>query len=73
MQTAINYTTLICELQERLGLTQAELAKKVGTTCLSVSRWKNGHHKPSPMAIALLKQIVIDLGDRGQDLYQKYF
>jgi hypothetical protein len=33
----------------------------------------NAHHQPSPMAIAQLKQIVTDLGDRGKDLYQEYF
>ncbi|WP_190316106.1 helix-turn-helix domain-containing protein [Pseudanabaena sp. UWO310] len=66
------YAYLIEELQERLNLNQIQLAQRVGTTPLSLSRWKNGHHTPSPMAIALLKQAVLDLGDRGRDL-QKYF
>ena len=69
---AINYANLIGELQARLDLTQVQLAKRIGTTTLSLSRWRNGHHKPSPMAIALLKQAVLDLGDRGKDL-QEYF
>jgi len=74
MQTQVrNYGTLISELQERLGLTQTELAHKIGVKYLAVNRWKNGHHQPSPMAIAQLKQIVIDLGDRGKDLHQAYF
>jgi transcriptional regulator with XRE-family HTH domain len=68
-----NYATLISELQQRLGLNQAEIAQKIGTTCLSISRWKNGHHQPSPMAIALLRQAVLDLGDRGKDLLKEYF
>ncbi len=67
-----NYANLIRELQDRLNLNQMQLAKRVGTTNLSLSRWKNGHHTPSPMAIALLKKAVDDLGDRGKDL-QKYF
>jgi transcriptional regulator with XRE-family HTH domain len=49
-----------------------QLAQKVGTTPLSLSRWKHGHTNPSPMAIALLKKAVDDLGDRGKDL-QQYF
>ncbi|MFM7886733.1 MAG: helix-turn-helix domain-containing protein [Pseudanabaena sp.] len=67
-----SYSNLISELQSRLNLTQSELAQKVGISYPSLSRWRNGHHQPSPMAIALLKQAVLDLGDRGTDL-QKYF
>lgn len=60
----INYGNLVFELQQRLDVTQAELAQRIGSTCLSISRWKNGHHRPSPMAIALLRQTVLNLGDR---------
>ena len=67
-----NYTNLIDEIQSRLNLTQTELAQKVGISYPSLSRWRNGHHQPSPMGIALLKQAVVDLGDRGKDLHQ-YF
>jgi len=69
---ANKYADLINQLQVRLDVNQAKLAKKIGTTKLSLSRWKNGHHKPSPMAVNLLKQAVLDLGDRGKDL-QQYF
>jgi DNA-binding transcriptional regulator YiaG len=55
-----------------LNLNQAELAQKLGISYPSLSRWRNGHHQPSPMAIALLKQAVVDLGDQGKDLHQ-YF
>jgi len=67
-----SYTYLIDELRSRLNLNQAELALKLGISYPSLSRWRNGHHQPSPMAIALLKQSVVDLGDRGKDLHQ-YF
>lgn len=67
-----NYASLIGELQKRLGLTQAELGEQIGISYPSLSRWKNGHRKPSPMAVNLLKQAVIDLGDQGKDLRQ-YF
>jgi len=69
---ANNYANLINELQVRLDISQAKLAVRIGTTKLSLSRWKNGHHKPSPMAVNLLKKAVLDLGDRGKDLHQ-YF
>jgi DNA-binding transcriptional regulator YiaG len=67
-----SYSNLISELQSTLNLTQAELALKLGISYPSLSRWRNGHHQPSPMAIALLKQAVVNLGDRGKDLHQ-YF
>ena len=67
-----SYANLIGALQERLNLNQLQLAQKLGITPLSLSRWRNGHHQPSPMAIALLRQAVNDLGDRGKDL-QQYF
>jgi DNA-binding transcriptional regulator YiaG len=67
-----NYANLIRELQDRLNLNQAQLAQRLGTAPLSLSRWKHGHTTPSPMAIALLKKAVDDLGDRGKDL-QQYF
>jgi len=57
------YAYLIAELQKRLSLNQIQLAQRVGTTPLSLSRWKNGHHTPSPMEIALLKKAVEDLSD----------
>jgi DNA-binding transcriptional regulator YiaG len=66
------YANLIRELQDRLNLNQMQLAQRLGTTPLSLSRWKHGHTTPSPMAIALLKKAVDELGDRGKDLHQ-YF
>ena len=67
-----SYSNLISELQSRLNLTQTELAQRIGISYPSLSRWKHGHHTPSPMAIALLKQAVLNLGDQGKDL-QQYF
>jgi len=55
-----NCANLIRELQSNLNLNQAQLAQRLGTTPLSVSRWKHGHTTPSPMAIALLKKAVDD-------------
>jgi len=69
---ANDYANLINELQVKLDISQAKLAVKIGTTKLSLSRWKNSHHKPSPMAVNFLKQAVLDLGDRGKDLHQHF-
>lgn len=44
-------------LREQLGLTQAEFAREVGTTSLSVSRWERGIYKPSRVADRLLREL----------------
>ncbi len=33
-------------IRKGLGLTQVELAKRVGASEISVIRWENGHNKP---------------------------
>ena len=38
------------QLRAELGLTQEKFAKRVGVSYVTVNRWENGHHRPSPMA-----------------------
>lgn len=49
----------IKEIRKRLRLTQEEFAHKIGVTFATVSRWENGHSKPSKMASKLLNMLVI--------------
>jgi transcriptional regulator with XRE-family HTH domain len=35
------------ELREQIGLSQSDVAKLVGTTVQTVSRWENGHDRPT--------------------------
>ena len=44
----------IKQLREKLGLTQEQLAHKLGVTVKTVNRWERGKAKPSPMARRLL-------------------
>src|SRR5687768_6019332 len=37
-------------LRERLGLTQAALAERLGVSFVSVNRWENGQSRPTPLA-----------------------
>ena len=64
---------LVCELRERLGLTQEKFAAKLGVTFPTINRWENGRAKPSPLAVKQIEDLLRELGDRGQDLLQKYF
>lgn len=38
------------EIQKRTGLTQAELAVRLGVTFAALNRWMNGHAAPRPRA-----------------------
>lgn len=50
-----NITKIIKELRSRLGLTQEQLAQKVGVTFVTMHNWEKGHRRPHPF---LLKRIL---------------
>ena len=45
----------ILEKRKAKGMTQEQLAHKLGVAVATVQRWERGHHSPSPMAQAKLK------------------
>jgi superfamily II DNA or RNA helicase/DNA-binding XRE family transcriptional regulator len=45
-----DYPARIKQLRGRLGLTQVELAARLGVSFVTVNRWENGQTKPSPLA-----------------------
>jgi putative transcriptional regulator len=63
---------LIVCLRQRLGLTQEQLAARLGVTCPTVSRWENRRSRPSPLALNLIKSAVEQLND-AEDLLAQYF
>jgi transcriptional regulator with XRE-family HTH domain len=54
----------IKELRDITGLTQEQLAAKIGVTFSTVNRWENGKGKPSPLAMmriqTLFKKVRMD-------------
>ncbi len=44
----------IRELRRRLGLTQFQLAVRLGVTLATIQRWEAGTSKPSPLALEKL-------------------
>jgi putative transcriptional regulator len=62
----------ISELRLLTGLTQEQFAAKLGFTWGTVNRWENHRNSPSPIAIAQLERMLLDMGDRGQLLLAKY-
>jgi DNA-binding XRE family transcriptional regulator len=49
------------KMRERAGLTQTELAAKVGVSSKSVLCWETGTHKPHPKRAKKLNQILSQL------------
>lgn len=45
-----DYAARIRRLRERLGLTQVELASRLGVAFATVNRWENGQTAPSPLS-----------------------
>ena len=55
---------MIKELRKKAGLTQAELAEKIGTTQERVCRWERGKIKPSlPMLVKLAAVFGVAITD----------
>lgn len=47
----------IRELRQRLGLTQIELAERLGTSQRVVTRWENGEHKPIRAFVTIMRDL----------------
>ena len=52
--------TFVKEMRRRLGMTQEELAHKLGVSFTSVNRWENGQTQPSKLARKQLVQLATD-------------
>ena len=48
--------------RQRAGLTQEHLAHALGVTFSTVSRWENGHVRPSSLAWKALVQVAAERG-----------
>lgn len=48
----------VSALRERLGVTQEELARLVGVSSMTVSRWERGVAKPSRLADQQLAKLA---------------
>ena len=59
---------LIRELRLENGLTQEQFAAELGVTYSSMNRWENGHTKPSPLAMQKIEGMLLQMGDRGQEM-----
>ena len=60
---------LIREIRLETGLTQEQFAAELGVTySSSMNRWENGRTKPSPLAMQKIEGMLLQMGDRGQEM-----
>ncbi len=45
-------------IRKRLNLTQEQFAHKLGVSFVTVNRWENRRHKPTPLAQLRLQKIM---------------
>jgi len=64
---------LIRELRIEIGLTQEQLADELGVVYPTVNRWENGRAQPSPLAIKQIERMLLELGERGQEMLRQHF
>ena len=69
----LELANLMREMRQRLDLSQAKLAAKLGVSFQSVNRWENGRTKPLPLALKQIEQLLHQMGDSGKDLLIQYF
>jgi len=64
---------LVRELRNHLGLSQEKFAAKLGVTSPTINRWESARTKPSPLAVARIREIAEGLGQDGAKLLERYF
>jgi len=67
------FSQLVQKLRQRSGLTQKELAARIGVSYYSVNRWENQKTMPVSLALKRVEEILREMGDRGADLLEQYF
>ncbi len=61
----LSISKMITKLRVAMGLTQEQFGARVGVTLSTVNRWENNVGKPSPLAMARIKELQNELaGER---------
>jgi len=64
------FGNFVCNLREKRGMTQADLAKQLGLTPAAISKWENGSSKPR---VEVLFQLAEILGVRPEELMEGHY
>ncbi|MDE7221650.1 MAG: helix-turn-helix transcriptional regulator [Ureaplasma sp.] len=54
----IDYKLLIPELRAAMNVSQEDFARVLGVAPVSVSRWENGHSKPTKLVQVKIKKLL---------------
>jgi putative transcriptional regulator len=60
-----DYPPLIKEVRRQLGLSQEDLARRLGVSLATVNRWENGLSKPSKLAKAQFDAFCGKMTEQG--------
>lgn len=52
---------MVKTIRHRLGLTQEQLAQKIGVSFSTANEWENNKRKPSPLAIKQLELLIKEI------------
>ena len=64
---------MVREVRKRIGLSQEKFAAKLGVSFSTINRWEHHRAVPSPLALKQIRDLLERMGDRGQDLLERYF
>jgi len=73
MNIAKDWGVLVRTTRTELGLTQEQLASKLGVTFASVNRWENGRVTPSRLALKQIEALINDMNVETRKRFQEYF
>jgi len=57
----------------RIGLFQEKFVAQLRVFFQLVNRWENDRHQPLPIALKLIEQKLLQMGDLGVDLLAAHF
>ena len=70
MTNIANTSAVLLLIREKLGLTQEQLAERLGTSFATVNRWENGQNRPRAKALeaiaALAEEAAVELNEEGE-------
>lgn len=64
---------VVRSVRKRLGLTQQELAGRLGVALPTVSRSESERHTPSRLALDKIETSLHEMGEQGEALLKEYF
>ncbi len=59
-------TTKLKEIRKALGISQMNLARKVGVSLLTIQLWENGVSNPNKENEEKLKKVLAELKNKGE-------